>query len=100
MKRKPDIFFEAAVLYAFFALCRLLPPAKASSLGGWIGKTIGPRLAASRKALANIAEALPELDEQARHTAIKDITGQSRPRHGRIPPSGNHRPRPHHRRRP
>ena len=41
----------------------LLPLDAASALGGWLGRTIGPRLAMNRRARRNIARALPELSE-------------------------------------
>lgn len=50
---------EAVALYAAFALFSILGVEKASALGGWLGRTAGPRLAASRKALANLRGALP-----------------------------------------
>lgn len=65
MMKKAVYFCEAALLYVFFALCRALPLDAASGMGGWIGRAAGPRMAASRKALANLALALPELDETA-----------------------------------
>ena len=50
----------AAVVYGFF---RLLPVDAASAAGGWLGRTIGPRLPVSRRAWRNIRRAMPELDE-------------------------------------
>ncbi len=64
---------EWAVLLLFFALCRALPVDKASAIGGWIGRLVGPRLAASRKALANIAEALPDKGEAERKIILRDM---------------------------
>ncbi len=52
-------FFEAALVWSFFMLFRAMPVDRASALGGWIGRTIGPRLGASRKALENMHAALP-----------------------------------------
>lgn len=51
---------EALLLYVLFFIFRLLGPERASSCGGWLGHTIGPRLAASRKARKNIERAFPE----------------------------------------
>ena len=42
----------------------LLPLDAASALGGWLGRTIGSRLAMNRRARRNIARALPELSER------------------------------------
>lgn len=54
---------EALILIIFYGLCDILPASTASNLGGWIGRTIGPRLAASRKARNNIRESLPEITD-------------------------------------
>ncbi len=58
--------FESLALHLLFFLFRILPLDRASAFGGWIGRTIGPRLAASRKARHNIEKALPDktTDEQ------------------------------------
>lgn len=61
---------EALLLTLLFAVFRALPAQKASALGGWLGRMIGPRLAASRKARRNIERALPGLDEEAKERAI------------------------------
>ncbi|HEX4506825.1 MAG TPA: lauroyl acyltransferase [Alphaproteobacteria bacterium] len=53
-------FIQAVLLTLFLGLCRLLPVDGASALGGWIGRAIGPRMGQSRKALRNLARALPE----------------------------------------
>lgn len=62
---------EAFVLIIFYGLCDILPVAMASNLGGWLGRTVGPRLAASRKARNHIHESLPEItdSEIERHVA-------------------------------
>ena len=52
---------EAAAAFALFALLRVLPPGWASALGGALGGLIGPALPVHRRALENIARALPEL---------------------------------------
>lgn len=67
--KKIRYFFEYLLLKGLFGLFWALPPAWASGLGGWIGRIVGPRLAASRKARANLRAALPDLDE-ARINAI------------------------------
>lgn len=54
--------FEALVLILFYGICDILPPAAASAFGGWIGRTVGPRLAASRKARTHLRESLPTLE--------------------------------------
>lgn len=52
-------FLEAIAVYILFALFRTLPTELASDMGGWLARTIGPKLAASRKALTNLRAALP-----------------------------------------
>lgn len=56
---------EAATLYAAFFVFRVIGADNASALGGWIGRTIGPRLAATRKARANLEKSLPREDHDA-----------------------------------
>lgn len=57
---------EGILLHILFTFFRILPPRTASSIGGWIGRSLGPKLAASRKARRHIATCLPNLssDEQ------------------------------------
>ena len=61
--KKVRYAIEAIILVLFYGLCDLLPVTVASNIGGWIGRTIGPRLAASRKAQVNMRESLPELND-------------------------------------
>ncbi len=60
--------FEAVLLYVLFGLFKVIGLDAASATGGWLGKTIGPRLAASRKAYKNLQRAFPDLspEEQKR----------------------------------
>lgn len=64
---------EAFVLILFYGLCDLLPPAAASALGGWIGRHVGPRLAASRKARTHLRDSLPELTDTQVEQHIADM---------------------------
>lgn len=57
-------FFQAIPAYFFYGLFKCLPLDWASALGGWIGRTVGPRLGASRKAKRNLDYVLPELKDQ------------------------------------
>ncbi len=50
---------EGVLVYGFIALFSVLDVDRASGLGGWIGRALGPRLAANRKALRNLRLALP-----------------------------------------
>jgi Kdo2-lipid IVA lauroyltransferase/acyltransferase len=50
----------AVALYAFF---RILPLETASALGGFLGRSIGPRMGLSRRARRNLERALPGIGE-------------------------------------
>ncbi|NCC22810.1 MAG: lipid A biosynthesis acyltransferase [Alphaproteobacteria bacterium] len=73
MLRKLRYFFEYAALRAAFWVFGLLSPDQASALGGLLGRTIGPRLAVSRKALRNLQEALPDRNERERQTILSEM---------------------------
>lgn len=64
---------EALILYCFYGVFWLLPLDTASALGGWIGRTIGPRLAASRKARRHLSKALPELSGSEQDKIIVEM---------------------------
>lgn len=72
MKKISDAL-EAAGVYLAFAIFSLLPPVAASAVGGWIGRTVGPRLAASRKALVNIRRAFPDHTESGHKAILRDM---------------------------
>ncbi|HEV2263730.1 MAG TPA: lauroyl acyltransferase [Stellaceae bacterium] len=50
---------EAAALFAVLAAFGALPIDWASAIGGWLGRTVGPRLGISRRAFKNLRRALP-----------------------------------------
>lgn len=56
-------FLEAILLSLILLVSKLLPVQWASAAGGWLGRTIGPRLAASRKALKNINYVMPDIPD-------------------------------------
>lgn len=64
---------EAFALILFYGICDILPPAAASSLGGWIGRHVGSRLAASRKARAHLRDSLPDLSDEQLGQHIADM---------------------------
>ncbi|MCW8307317.1 lauroyl acyltransferase [Acidiphilium sp. PA] len=64
---------EYAVARLFLALFRTLSPARASTLAGALGRTIGPLIPTSRIADANLTAALPALDAQARRAIIAQV---------------------------
>ncbi len=51
---------EAIGALLMFGLFRALPLDAASGFGGWLGRTIGPRLGITRRAQRNIGRAMPE----------------------------------------
>ena len=62
----PSQAVVAAAGYVFFSL---LPLDVASALGGWLGRTLGPRMAISERAVKNLKSIFPEIG-QTEHTAI------------------------------
>ncbi|MFP4314432.1 MAG: lysophospholipid acyltransferase family protein [Alphaproteobacteria bacterium] len=69
--KKLRYLIEAALCLLFFAIFKLLPVQWASAVGGFLGRSIGPHLAASRKAARNLQKALPDLAETQRAAIIK-----------------------------
>jgi Kdo2-lipid IVA lauroyltransferase/acyltransferase len=62
-ERRIQHFFEALGARLFFAVFRRLSLDHASAVGGFIARTIGPRLGASKRAVLNLRRAIPELSE-------------------------------------
>ena len=62
--------FEALGLSLLLLIFKILPAQTASNIGGWIGRSIGPNLAASRKARRNLERALPDLSEARKDEII------------------------------
>jgi len=48
------------VAYAACGIVRLIPVEAASNIGGWLGRTIGPRLGVTGRARRNLIKAFPE----------------------------------------
>lgn len=65
--------FEAYAARAVFALIRPLGIKNASNLGGFLGRSIGPRIGITRRARTNLAKVMPELDAHAREKIIADM---------------------------
>src|SRR4051812_41390953 len=61
---------EAAFARGLFAALALLPSERASRLGGWLARNVGPMTAANRTARRNMERALPHLSPQARAQAL------------------------------
>jgi Kdo2-lipid IVA lauroyltransferase/acyltransferase len=64
---------EGACAHAFVFLIRLLPVRVASALGGWLGRTIGPHVAVSRRATANLAMVFPEKSAAERRAITRGM---------------------------
>lgn len=62
---------EALLLFLVMVISKLLPVQWASGLGGWIGRTLGPKMAASRKALNNIRASFPnKTDDEVQQVLV------------------------------
>ncbi len=64
---------EAIVLWLAFFIFGLMPAEMASACGGWIGRTIGPHLGASKKALDNLRHAFPQKPESDLRVIVRDM---------------------------
>jgi KDO2-lipid IV(A) lauroyltransferase len=60
----------AALMFGIF---RLLPLDLASRFGGWLGRTVGPRLGISKRAEINLRRAMPELGEAERAEVMRGM---------------------------
>ncbi|MGO9787325.1 MAG: lysophospholipid acyltransferase family protein [Stellaceae bacterium] len=64
---------QAAGLVAVMTVFGVLPVDWASKLGGFLGRTFGPQLGLSRRALANIGRALPDNDEAQNRRILRGM---------------------------
>ncbi len=71
--KKIRYFIEGSLLWLLFHFFRVLPPETASNIGGWIGRSIGPRLAVSRKARRHISYAMPEKTDEQQDIIIRGM---------------------------
>lgn len=77
MIKKTRYIIEAIIILILFGFFKIMPAAWASNIGGWLGRTIGSRLAASRKAMRNIQNALPEADHDKVLNGMWDNLGRT-----------------------
>src|SRR5262249_20162600 len=56
-----------------YSLFRILPLDWASGLGGFLARSIGPRLGTSKRARENLRRAMPELDAAARERIVRGM---------------------------
>ncbi len=71
LRRRLRYPLEGAAAWLAFALCRRLPLDRASRMGGWLGRAVGPPLARSRRAEARLRRAMPELTEAEAKRVIR-----------------------------
>ncbi len=62
---------EAAVAFLFLGLFRLLPLDRASALGGWLGRSVGPLLKLSRRAERNLELCFPDMPAARRREIVR-----------------------------
>ena len=74
-KRKPSLqhYVEGALFFTAMAFFRLLGLERASALGGWLARAIGPRVSAANRARNNLKLAMPELSEDQRERVVKQM---------------------------
>jgi KDO2-lipid IV(A) lauroyltransferase len=72
-RRHATSALQAIPVYALYGLMWLLPLDVASALGGGIGRTVGPRIRASRRADANLCLVMPELSAAERQRVIRGM---------------------------
>ena len=63
----------AVALVGMLRLLKTLGPVRASNLGGWVTRTVGPSLPVSRIAHANLRLALPGLDDGQRQDIVRAV---------------------------
>ena len=68
---------EAAALCVVFAGLRMVGVERASAFGGWLLRTLGPRMGTHRTVLRNIMIAFPDLDPAARQRLVMDQWDQT-----------------------
>jgi KDO2-lipid IV(A) lauroyltransferase len=61
---------EYALFRSVMGLFRVLGLKAASDLGGWLARTVGPRIPVTRRARRNMMYALPDLSESERNAYI------------------------------
>lgn len=68
-----QMHLEAAFVRGLLAIFRRIGPVRASNLGGFLCRMVGPCLPVSRIADANLRMAMPELDATMRRRVIRDM---------------------------
>jgi KDO2-lipid IV(A) lauroyltransferase len=65
--------WEATIAYLAYGFFALWPLDTASAIGGWIGRTVGPRLAVSRRAQKHINMAFPALSDKEQKKIVREM---------------------------
>lgn len=71
--RQAGYLIEIAALVVLLLFFACLPVDRASGLGGFIGRTIGPRTGASRRAFRNLSRAMPENGDAENHRILRGM---------------------------
>ncbi len=71
--KKIRYFFEGLLLWFLFGFFKLFTPKMSSNMGGYIGRTIGPKLAASRKAYRHIQLAMPNTPKERQDEIVRGM---------------------------
>jgi KDO2-lipid IV(A) lauroyltransferase len=64
--------FQAGAFVVVAALLRMIPIEKASALGGWFGRKVGPLTSAHKTVLKNLALAFPDMGEAERARLVDE----------------------------
>jgi KDO2-lipid IV(A) lauroyltransferase len=62
---------EAGFAFLFLGLFKVLPLDWASALGGWLGRSVGPRLPLSKRAYRNLELVFPEMPQARRREIVR-----------------------------
>jgi KDO2-lipid IV(A) lauroyltransferase len=78
VRRRPGLqravwWVEASIVRLLWGLCALLPPDRATALGGALGRRVGPRTGKADLVRENLARALPALPEAARDALASEV---------------------------
>lgn len=73
LERRINHLWQAFLVYFFIVLFWALPLPAASAVGGWIGRTLGPRLGISRRARKHLSFVFPEKSDAEKDIILHDM---------------------------
>jgi Kdo2-lipid IVA lauroyltransferase/acyltransferase len=73
LKKRLRYLIEGAAAITVYRVLGAMPLPWASGLGGFVGRTFGPRTGATRRARANLRHAMPELDESQIENIVRGM---------------------------